>query len=126
MTIVLFDAREPNVPPAEFVLSRVKIGREQSMAPIEMRTCEDAIVAARACVEENYGCKPNSIPWKVGTVDPYESADYRAEIHLINGTPPKGFVVVVRYNFGQNGKVIAFDLNMNRLDSWNFNTAHGQ
>jgi hypothetical protein len=88
-----------------------------------LKTYEEAITKARACVEKHLGRDPGVIPWRVGTVDPFDEDDYRAELHLLNGTPPKGFVVVVRYNYGSDGKVIAFDLLMTRLAEWKWNTA---
>lgn len=87
-----------------------------------LKTYKEAITKARACVEKHFGRKSGVIPWRVSTVDPFGEDDYRAELHLLDGTPPKGFVVAVRFNHGADGKVIAFDLLMTRLAEWKWNT----
>jgi hypothetical protein len=63
-----------------------------SVKYIEVYTREEAVRLARA-----YSCDfiDEGRKWLVGAApDPYNNSDYRTEIHVLEGSPPQGFVVV--------------------------------
>jgi hypothetical protein len=65
------------------------------MEPIEAKSKEDAIAKARAYVERLYCCKAGDRKWLVGVApDSYTNERYRVEIHVLEGSPAKGYVVV--------------------------------
>lgn len=52
------------------------------------------IERAKLRVEKNYSCKPGDRRWLAGSPpDSYESETYRVELLVLEGSPPKGFVL---------------------------------
>jgi hypothetical protein len=75
----------------------------------------EAIKKARKAVEKVYG--DSGRKWLVGEApDSYDNPHYRTEIHVLEGSPPKGYVAV----FGHHncGVVIAFDSSEKRIHKW--------
>ena len=86
------------------------------------KTRAEALKKARARVETAYGAKPGEREWLVGnSPDSYESENYRTEIHVLEGSPPKGYVVAASYNDCQ-GSATAFSLYMERLGAYRWDS----
>ena len=80
---------------------------------------DTSIVKARATVEKSYSKKSESRKWLVGNApDSYGNAHYRTEIHVLEGSPPKGYVVVFGHHNG--GTTIAFDCFEKQIHRWNW------
>jgi len=78
---------------------------------------------ARRAVEKAYWCKPGERKWLVGVApDSYSDAGYRTEIHVLEGSGPKGYVLVCGIEFGL-GFTVAFGLDGRRLHTWNWREA---
>ncbi len=75
---------------------------------IQKLTLNEAVAKAHASVEKAYRCKPGERRWLVGAApDSYGNATYRSEIHVLEGSPPKGYVLVLAED--GRGTVIALD-----------------
>jgi len=83
-----------------------------------MEYCKDAsIVKARKAVERRYSKKPEGRKWLVGYApDSYSNPHYRTEIHVLEGSPPKGYIVVFGHHGG--GTTIAFDCSERQIHKW--------
>jgi hypothetical protein len=78
-----------------------------------------SILKARAAVEKAYCKKPEGRKWLVGFApDAYNDLHYRTEIHVLEGSPPKGYVVCFGHHGG--GVTIAFDCNERIIHRWNW------
>ena len=78
---------------------------------------EVAIAKARAAVEKSYRAKPGDRKWLVGgPPDSYNDPHYRTEVHVLEGSPPKGYVVA----FGHHncGVAMAFDCSEKQIYKW--------
>ena len=76
-----------------------------------------SMAAARTAVEKRFHAKPGDRKWLVGHApDSYDNPHYRTEIHVLEGSPPKGYVVVFGHHNG--GMTIAFDCSERRIHGW--------
>jgi hypothetical protein len=58
-------------------------------------TKEEALEKARLCAEQAHGDPSGSRPWLVGAApDSYGEPQYRTEVHVWEGSPPKGYVFI--------------------------------
>jgi hypothetical protein len=79
------------------------------------RLLKEAVEKAKARVIEAYEhCDHTERQWLHTFLDSYQTSDYRVELHVLEGSPCKGFVVVNR----GRGEVIAFDCRDKRLYTW--------
>lgn len=77
----------------------------------------EAIAKAEAAVEKSYNSKPEGRRWLIGHApDSYGDLNYRTSIHVLEGSPPKGYVVV--FGHASCGKVMAFDCMEHRIGTW--------
>ncbi|MFZ3277604.1 MAG: hypothetical protein WB249_02575 [Candidatus Sulfotelmatobacter sp.] len=71
----------------------------------------EAIAKARARVERSI--EPRQCNWLVGTPpDSYGFASYRCELQVLEGTPPRGFVLAT------NHAAVAISMNYRVLECW--------
>ena len=69
---------------------------------------QEAIRQARELVEQDYGCNPRDRRWLVGVAPhSYDRKEYHTEINVLEGSSPKGYVLITSRLGG--GTVIAFD-----------------
>jgi hypothetical protein len=79
----------------------------------------ESILRARAAVEKKYGTNPGDRKWLVGVApDSYSDKSYRTEVHVLEGSPPKGYVIVFGHNGG--GRTIAFDCGEQIIHKWSY------
>jgi len=62
---------------------------------------DKAIRLAKQAVENTYGSLKDR-PWLIGTSPhSYQDERYRVETHVVQGTPPKGFIIASdRFDYG--------------------------
>jgi|HubBroStandDraft_1064217.scaffolds.fasta_scaffold07015_3 hypothetical protein len=71
----------------------------------------EAIAKARARVERSI--EPRQCNWLAGAPpDSYGCADYRCELQVLEGSPPRGFVLLT------NHAAVAISMNYRMLDCW--------
>ncbi len=60
---------------------------------------QQAIDKARLRVDRGYSPKTGQRKWLVGIPpDSYGTEDYRSELHVLEGSPPKGYVLVLGHD----------------------------
>jgi hypothetical protein len=74
-------------------------------------TREEAILRAREAVRQRYGGAGDR-QWLVAVLDSYDDPCNRIEFHVLEGSPPKGWVVV------DQGTAIAYDQSGRRIKAW--------
>jgi hypothetical protein len=61
---------------------------------------ETLVVKAKRLVERWYGCQPGDRRWlESQPPHSYSSSDYRVRLYVLEGSPPKGYVVA-SYSIG--------------------------
>lgn len=74
---------------------------------------EEHIELAKRAVERKYGAKPGERRWPIGTTPPsYDDTEYEVSLFVLEGSRPKGFVLVYA---GHNGHVLALDNGFKRI-----------
>ena len=74
---------------------------------------QEAINRARAVLEKKWGGPPDR-PWAVAFLGSYNDRQYRVELHVLTGSPAKGWVIV---NHGTQ-KVITYDSSGRQIKAW--------
>ena len=75
---------------------------------------EKAINAAKALVVRHYG--DTGRQWLVGSPpDSYTDPDYRCELHVLEGSPPKGYVIALGMDVGA---IIAMSFDARIIGRW--------
>ncbi len=74
---------------------------------------EERVEAAKRGVEHAYGAKPGERRWLIGVTPPsYGDTEYEVSLFVLEGSPPKGFVLVYA---GGAGHVLALGVEFNRI-----------
>ncbi len=63
-------------------------------------TLQERVELAKRGVEQAYGARPGERRWLVGLTPPsYEDTHYEVSLFVLEGSPPKGFVLVLGNDF---------------------------
>ncbi len=81
-------------------------------------TRDEAIAKAHVSAEKSYHSTSGERRWLIGTVpDSYDNPKYRSELHVLEGSPPKGYVLVL-WHGERHGCVVALDWDERKLRRW--------
>lgn len=85
------------------------------MTKEHLKKFEELVQKAKDTVVKNYGSSGIGREWlSASPIDSYKNEDYRTTIHVLEGSPPKGYVIELRGLY----EVKAYSCAWTHLHTW--------